>query len=909
MSLVGAGICRGINCGFFFVASLLAREAALKARQSFFSSERERGTHGNRLATIGVLLLLSTMLCGAARSAEPVYDIEIPSMNAAEALNRFAEQTGAIMLFSYDLASAKRANAVRGRYTLLEGLDLLLRGTGLSGGLSDKRVVNISPAGDRQRLGEEAVVQKEKASWVNRVAAVVGSIFAASGAAGQDVSGSAQPIEEIVVTAQKRVERLQDVPTSVTAIPGDKLYELGLSQLSDYAQYVPGLAVQNGGSPGQVSVTLRGIAGVGPGSVVGYYIDDTPLGSSSNYAIATLFALDLMPYDLERLEVLRGPQGTLYGAGAMGGLLKYVLKQADTTAFSARLGGEVSDTDGGGRVGYAARGEVNIPIIDDKLAIRASAYDKHYQGYTDDVFLGAENSNTGRQYGGRVALTWEPLTDLHVNLGGIWNRTSSDDNAVVTLGSVTTYTDDGATYYRGAPTLGNLAGSHPFLQPFSKAIDYYSATVVWDASAGVTLTSATSWSQAITHRLQDSTSSYGLIPAAFFGMPEGYSNYHVDLDLKKFTQEVRAASATGGRFEWLAGIFYTDESSENHQRANVFDTNYDELSAPPISSPVLIASLPSTYEEYAGFGSLTLNVTEKLDVTGGVRIARNEQDFRQILDGLVLGGFADVPGRSSESVTTWSISSRLRFTSDAMVYGKIATGYRPGGPNAAVAGAVPTVDSDTLTSYELGLKSTFLEGRALLNMSVYDIEWEDIQLAVNNATCSCAFLANAGDAYSRGFELEGSFRPAQGLVLGYNAAYTKAQLTSLLPDVPGLLTDIQLPGVPKWSGGLTADYSWPLNASMRANIGAGIRYVGEKNANAVSATDPNTRDPSYTTGDVRAGLSNGKWSANLFVRNLTNKRVYLTQAPLTNPFTGDVPAIDALPLEARVAGVSFDVSF
>lgn len=163
-------------------------------------------------------------------------------------------------------------------------------------------------------------------------------------------------------------------------------------------------------------------------------------------------------------------------------------------------------------------------------------------------------------------------------------------------------------------------------------------------------------------------------------------------------------------------------------------------------------------------------------------------------------------------------------------------------------------------------------------------------------------------AYFTTLAREGSFRPVQGLAIGYNTAYTRAELTTLLSDVPGLLTGFQLPGVPKWSGGLTADYSWPLNAQLSANIGAGIRYVGEKNATSVSATDPNTRDPSYTTGDARAGLSNGKWTANLFVRNVTNKRVYLTQSPQTNPFTGEVPSIDALPLESRVAGLSFDVT-
>ncbi len=183
--------------------------------------------------------------------------------------------------------------------------------------------------------------------------------------------------------------------------------------------------------------------------------------------------------------------------------------------------------------------------------MRASLYDKHYQGYTDNVFLGASNSNTGRQYGGRLALTWQPLDTLRVNLGGIWNRIDSDDNAAVTLGNLTTVTDDGVGLLRGEPTLGEMAAANAFLQPFSKDVDYYSATVVWDAPQELTVTSATSWSRAITHRLQDTTGSYGLLPG-LLGLPPGYSDYHVDLDLKKLTQELRVASVRG-RSHRMAG--------------------------------------------------------------------------------------------------------------------------------------------------------------------------------------------------------------------------------------------------------------------------------------------------------------------------------------------------------------------
>jgi outer membrane receptor protein involved in Fe transport len=817
--------------------------------------------------------------------AEGRVRFDLPSQPLADSLRSVGSQANINILFDPPLISGRVAPSIDDVMTADEALTRLLQGTGIKHEFLNESTVVLAPA-------------KEQQSKVKTSSTVPETVP-------QDAIG----LEEIVVTAQKRTERLQEVPASVTAIKGDVLSELGLSQLADYAQYAPGLAVQGGGSPGQASVTLRGIAAVGPGSVIGYYIDDTPLGSSGNYAVATLFALDLMPYDLDRLEVLRGPQGTLYGAGAMGGLLKYVLKQADPTGFSAQFGGEASSAEHGGRFGYTGRAAVNVPIIADKLAMRASLYDKHYQGYTDNVFLGASNSNTGRQYGGRLAFTWQPLADLRVNLGGIWNRIASDDNAAVTLDNLTTHTEDGVGFLQGEPTLGEMANANAFLQPFSKDVDYYSATVIWDAPRGLTVTSATSWSRATTHRLQDTTASYGLIPV-LFDLPPGYSDYRVDLDLKKFTQELRVASAAGNRVEWLAGVFYTDETSANLQRARIFDTDYRELTDPPLS-PVLVGSLPSTFEEYAGFGSLTFNVTEKFDVTGGVRYAHNQQEFTQELGGLVIGSPPPASDTSSESVTTWSVSSRFRFSDDAMLYAKVATGYRPGGPNLAFAGAVPSVDSDTLISYELGLKSTFLDGRALLNVSVFDIDWKDIQQAILNEACSCAFLANAGDAYSRGFELEGSFRPVAGLTLGYNAAYTRARLTELLPEVPGgLLTGYQLPGVPEWSGALNADYSWPLIERLTARVGAGVRYIGEKNVAAISANGPNTRDPAYTVGDFRAGLSSGQWSVNLFVRNVTDKRVYLSQSPLQSALDSSlIFGIQALPLEPRVAGLSFDVSF
>lgn len=423
--------------------------------------------------------------------------------------------------------------------------------------------------------------------------AAAAALLSAGGAWAQDNSPDTM-VEELVVTAEKREVNLQEVPASVSAVTGDTLQTLGLAQLSDYTAYVPGLNISSGGSPGQAAIVLRGIAPFGPGALVGTYIDDTPVGSSTAYARATIFALDLMPYDIERLEILRGPQGTLYGASTMGGLLKYVLREADPTLTDIRLGAEASHIEGSEDASYALRGAVNVPLVRDKLALRLSAFDSQDQGYIDNVLFSGpragvrEDTNNVHQYGGRVALNWRPREDIEVNLQGLWQRTDSDDNTQVTLGDVTTRGDaSGALIYQGRPTLGDLTQSHAFPQPFKTAIDYYAATVSWDPGP-VQFISATSWSKSDTDQFQDATDSFGAYPI-IFGMPQGVGNFAINLELEKFTQEFRLVSSTDRRIEWILGAFYTHEESINEQLAKVFDANYQ-----PITGDFASSSTPSS---------------------------------------------------------------------------------------------------------------------------------------------------------------------------------------------------------------------------------------------------------------------------------------------------------------------------
>lgn len=745
------------------------------------------------------------------------------------------------------------------------------------------------------------------------------ALLGGHGAFAAAADSSPTNVEEVVVTAEKRSVNIQQVPASVSAISGSKLETLGLKNLQDYSQYVPGLVVNQGGSPGQTTVTLRGVAAVGPGSVVGYYIDDTPLGSSGNYARATAFSLDLLPYDVERLEVLRGPQGTLYGAGAMGGLIKYVLKQANTHEYSLQAGTELSYIDHSDGMGNAFRAAANIPLIQDKLGVRISGFEQQDQGYVDNVRLGIGDANDLRQWGGRLAVTFTPTDKLTVNLNALWYRLHSQDNNTVRLDNLVTHTEpNGGEWLSGTPTLGEFAQTYGFRQPFTKNIDYYSATVNYDLGAA-TLTSATSYSETKTAQRQDSTDLYGAY-TQLFGMPHGVGVFDLGLGLDKFTQEFRLASPSGGKVEWLAGAYYTYEKSNNHQLVNVYDANYQPITGPfaAFFNPFFAyAELPSDYREYAAFGDLTVHLTDKFDVTGGLRYAHNDQNFEQISDGLVLGGFTDQPGDSSESVLTYQANARYHFTDDSMLYARIASGYRPGGPNATLnAKPTPPVGSDKLTSYEVGLKSTFLNGRLLFNAAVFDIEWKNIQQGVYHPDTGSSNLANAGDAFSRGVEIDGYFMPVEGLRIGYDAAYTKAQLTSIDTDAPPFFTGVQLPGIPKWQAGLTADYQWPLSDVWRANVGAGFHYISEEwtgglqdpSTGSLLYSGPTTKNPAYSTLDLHMGLSTDRYDINLFVRNVTDKRVYLQSFPVSDPFIGNF-ALDTVLLQPRTIGISFDAKF
>lgn len=728
-------------------------------------------------------------------------------------------------------------------------------------------------------------------------------------------------LQEVIVTATKRAESAQDVPAAVSVEKGDQLVAQGSTSLADYAEKVPGLNVMNSGTPGQNAVSIRGISSNTSTSAVGTYLDDTPIGSSSGWARGSATLLDMLPYDVERIEVLHGPQGTLYGEGSMGGLIKYVLKTASTTEFQADAGADVVDIDGAGKPGYAVRARVNLPIINEVLGVSLSAFNQITPGYMTNVYPGtsARDTNEDRQYGERVAVLWQPASTFSVKLSALEQVIEADDAALRQFANVTPVRNSaGAVIVAPTNPLPDLTESVAFPSRYGQHLYYTAATVDWNPGP-VDFVSATSWSRQNSYTQFDLTPFFGSLLPYAGGTAPGLVEAADPFGLDKFTQELRLLSPTGGPIEWLGGVFYTNERSKNAFYYNVLTSAYQPDPAFPSPGGLFNSTYPGTFHEYAGYGDLTWNITQALSITGGARYAKNGQDVHFTT---LTGPFYPPPSPnnvtigSDDSVTTWMGDAKYRFTPDVMAYFRVATGYRPGGPNSPLPGIPLTVASDSLINYELGIKSTLLERRAQINFDVYHIDWKNIQLtAVSPADLS--YLANGGKAVSNGIEFESEYSPVRGLTLGLNAAYTDAHLTSLLPETSYLLTGYQLPNVPKANVAASAEYEWPLSTSWTARIGGDYQYVSPQWLSQVEAASAATiaaiQAPGYSLYNLNASVGPDHLRFRAYVRNLTNSRALVSNGITahtveTNAVTGASQVLAGF-LQPRTVGVGVDYKY
>ena len=750
-----------------------------------------------------------------------------------------------------------------------------------------------------------ALIQRRHWMMVTTAAAVV---FAATTAQAQSERSNSKPAakatnsasaesqngtsgandQEIVVTAQKRPEILKDVPISISVVGGEQMRKAGATQLVDLSGYVPGLQVDSAGTPGQTTVTLRGVAPLTGAQTVGIYLDDSPVGSSSIYARSSIFSLDLLPYDIDRIEVLRGPQGTLYGASSIGGLVKYVTVAPSLTRTSGVVGGEVFDIDHAHALGYAGQALINTPVVQDRVGLSASIVYRKSPGYVDNVQTGRRDQNRYDQLGGRVSLLFKPTDRFSARFSAIYQKVNSDNNAQV-VENIST-----------GERLGDGYANNNFLnEPFSKKFQFYSGTLDYDFGFA-TLTSATSYSRTNIRQTIDASRVYGpLFPLLTGGaIAAGLAPFNLNLDLDKVTEEVRLTSPTSGRFEWLVGGFYTDEKSTNRQVVPALTMSEQPI---PLLNPLADVTLPTKYREFALFGNATLHLTDWFDFTGGMRWARNNQKFHQITSGLLFGVPSNTPGRSDEDVVTFSVSPQVHLGKAAMIYGRVATGYLPGGPNVAIPGVPPQVQSSRLTSYEVGIKGTLIDPRVAFELAAYDLEWKKIQLTEVIGGVSAA--VNGGGARSRGIEGSVIFHPAPALRLAANGSYVDAYLTEDAPAIGGLDGD-RLPDAPKWSGSITADYSFDLGPN-RANVGAGVRHIGRR-LSLVQSAPGSVPARAYTTLDAHAEFTvDQHWDLRIYGRNLTESKGAITRTLLL----GQPIQYTVIPVQPRTIGIAAEYRF
>jgi iron complex outermembrane recepter protein len=680
---------------------------------------------------------------------------------------------------------------------------------------------------------------------------------------------AAQPSDDalvtIVVTAEKREEKIKDVPMSITALGGGSLDNLQYRSFSDYAAMVPGLSLVSA-QPGYTSLTLRGQNAGGVGSTVAVYLDESPFGSSSALLNGSILSGDFDTWDLQRVEVLRGPQGTLYGANSEGGLLKFVTAPPVLGSFSgaAEVTGETVDHGGSGG---DFRAVVNLPL-GDKVALRVGGFKQDVPGFIDDPSRNKVDENDGHKYGGRVSLLAEPIDTLTIRLTASSQESKYNDVPQVDINPVTL-----------KQVNGDLQQQRIINQPSSFQYKNYNATINWDAGP-FSILSTTSYGILNSDAITDDTNGQlapGLtlqdFAALVLGLPNtgGYLDNLVDL--KKFTQEVRVSSPTTNFIEWQVGAYFTREQGHLYQHVNLFTLP----DATPIAGlPSLqFATLDSIYKETSGFGAVTVHIIPQFDIQAGGRYAKNEQVASENISGILANPPQVFSTPSSGHVWTYSVAPRWHIDADNMLYFRWATGFRPGGPNALPPVAPPDVPrefgADKTSNLELGIKSTLLNGLLSIDAAIFRVEWTNIQLLeiVDNNGIN----GNGGKAKSQGFEWTVGYVPVHGLTFQWTGAYTDAKLTTDAPAVNGVSGD-PLPYAPKWGTSLDGEYDAPAFADYKYFVGATWSYVGARSTDFGS--DPTgllqVRLPSYNTYGARVGFDNDHWRWTLYGKNLSDSR-------------------------------------
>jgi len=780
------------------------------------------------------------------------------------------------------------------------------------------------------------------------VSIIIASIIALTGvsfgAIAADNENEARVVEEILVTASKRgVLALQDVPASISALDQETLSRMGAVGVEDITRAIPALDAIDAG-PGQKKYLIRGINAEGE-STVAVMLDSIPQiggGDSSRRAGNNTPDFDL--YDIQQVEVLRGPHGTQYGANSVAGVLRYITNKPsfEGTEYEMETGASHYD---GGEASFNVKGLINTVLIEDKLAFRVTAAHADTGGFIDNIVLHEDNINSNTRTNLRMALNWKVSDNTSV-LGQYFyqeidadGRTShSPYDWAESVGPPFMYTADGAFLGSGfsRAKAGELKAHSPVAEPFKEEANTFALTLQSDLDWGdltitasrverdmlTTLDSSTPW--LLHQRFQSTgncirtgpcspgppfgTNSAGgptvppIPPFMLFSAPgviispTGLVSLQQDLTHESFNFEARIATDFDSSFNYMVGLFRQDRDQIlHHSRVWPGDPVTGEAIHDPNFLMLDRASIYNT-KQNAIFAEVYWNVTENLLLTVGSRYFETDQtltgDLRvPFLASEALGGpIGHTVVSEGETDSTAKFNLAWNVTDDIMVYGNFSEGFRSAGVNNSIVPEIPTFyKSDTTSNIEFGAKTTWLDGALQANFSIYNIEWDDLQVGIN-VTSQFGGLVNGNGTIAEidGYELELLWLPTENLTLSFNYADIDAKLVTDLNDAvtPEILAIVEdnsiagqkgdsLMGSPEFSGSAFAMYDFTAGG-MDGYIRADVQFQSKVKNNNYSA-NRNTPSRSYELYNLRAGLTlNENWTAALYVRNLTNEIADLT---------------------------------
>jgi iron complex outermembrane receptor protein len=696
-------------------------------------------------------------------------------------------------------------------------------------------------------------------------------------AATQDAGDRDQDRDTVIVTATRRDEPLQDVPLSITAFSQEDLTAAGIVGYEGLARATPGIVV-NKPSANFNTFTARGIATNGYGanlqSTVAIYVDELPISNTGNQTV-----VDTNLFDVERVEFLRGPQGTLFGSGSLSGALRILTKSPDLNDFDVAATADFGITEADSfRQRY--NGMVNVPLIEDVAALRVVGFYRDEDGYIDNVQTGITNANSLDNYGGRAILLVEPTDRLSVRLLASYETSEPGDSSLTN------------------PTLGAYKRRSVRPDTFGGTIENYNATIGYEFD-GATLTSSSTYSHFDQQFVADISAAVG---RAF--------PYALDArgPQETFVQEVRLVSDPGDTIDWVIGAFYLDRTTElrNDIRTTAAFLASRGLTGAQGPSGDLIQSqnLQQTQQEVALFGELTYRFSDQFWVTGGMRYGETERQLF-VLPGAFTSNFVTaaltnatgpltivpVPAATRPLATgsspSYKLSASYRITDDITSYATVSTGYRAPAHNAN-AGRVSAIDptdlvipemagSDELTNYEVGVKGTYFDGMLTANLALYYIDWQDIQVQANRTSDSAQFATNIGGARSQGLEFEAAIFPTDYISFGFSGSIGDTEITDLSVSeaaISGAVLGDSL-SAPDFQGSAYAQLDFGVSEDVSGYFNATIQHVGSfQNMFPNVPGRPTVQAPTfgytdeYQVVNLSLGLTSGDLSATFYVENL-----------------------------------------